>query len=185
MAAEFAGTEPFCVERTTLMKDCAGRLFLAGGQALLVGFLIAGCETERAASRPANRSSERTQIERRLNEVFDAAEKKDLARLDSYHLYGPSFTKFSAFPPGRQDAAASRRGEHEGLGAISDLKMHANDLKIDVFDAVAIATFILDSSFKVASAAHQKQDQGTLIFVKDHGDWRITHEHFSPYNASP
>jgi ketosteroid isomerase-like protein len=150
----------------------------------MIAVLVAGCAAS-PTTNPQTAQKVQAQIERRLNEVFDAAEKKDLARLDSYHLYGLNFTKFSAFPPGRQDAAASRKGEHEGLNAISDLKMHANDLKIEVFGEVAIATFILDSSFKAAGNGHQKQDQGTLVFVKDHGDWKITHEHFSPYNASP
>jgi ketosteroid isomerase-like protein len=169
----------------TLMKARTESVLLFTWQVLLAAILLTGCVTERATSRPANRSSERTQIERRLNEVFDAAEKKDFARLDSYHLYGPGFTKFSASPPGRQDAAASRRSEHEGLGAISDLKMHANDLKIDVFGNVAIATFILESSFKAAGNAYQKLNQGTLVFVKNHGNWKITHEHFSPSKTSP
>jgi len=48
-------------------------------------------------------------IERRLQEVFAAAENKDFDRLDSYHFYGPKFTKFSVphltgwtLPPGER-----------------------------------------------------------------------------------
>lgn len=140
--------------------------------------------TERTTSRTTNLANEQVRIARRLGEVFDAAEKKDLARLDGYHLSGPHFTRFSAAPPGRQDAASSRKGEHDGLKAISELKLRANDLKIDMFGNVAVATFHLDSSFKAAGAAHQKLDQGTLVFVKDHGDWKIAHEHFSPFNVN-
>ncbi len=168
----------------TLMRARAGNLLMVVGKALLSALLLTGCVTERTTSRTTNYSNEQVRIARRLSEILDAAEKKDLARLDSYHLYGPGFTKFSASPPGRQDAAASRKGEHEGLSAISDLKMHARDLKIDVFGDVAIATFILDSSFKAAGAAHQKEDQGTLVFVKNQGDWKITHEHFSPFKPN-
>ena len=167
------------------MKKRFERLLLLPALSLLVGFLFFGCAYERATNRKADHLSAETQVERSLKEVLDAAEKKDLGRLDGYHLYGPSFTKFSAFPPGRQDAMASRKGEHEGLNAISELKMHAMDLKIDDFGDVAIATFILDSRFNAAGASHQKQDQGTLIFVKDHGTWKITHEHFSPFQTSP
>src|SRR5258705_2813018 len=72
--------------------------------------LVTGC-----ASVPPDRSSdnpgEQAQIERRLKEIFDAAEKKDFTRLDSYHLYGPKFTKFSPESIGRPDAAASRKVE--------------------------------------------------------------------------
>jgi len=67
------------------------------------------------------------------NEIIDAAEKRDFQRLDSYHLYGPKFTKFETQAPGRLDAEAARKGEHDGLGAATDVAMRADDLKIDVF----------------------------------------------------
>jgi ketosteroid isomerase-like protein len=125
------------------------------------------------------------QIEARLQEIFDAAEKKDLSRLDSYHLYGPKFTKFPAAPVGRQDAAIARKGEHDGLVAISALAMQATDLKIDVFGDVGIATFVLNSRFKAGGDPIERQERATLVFVKDHGAWKIAHEHFSPFKVNP
>ena len=55
------------------------------------------------------------------------------------------------------------------------------DIKVDVFDKVAISTFTISYSAKVqgnpvADAAH-----GTLIFVNYEDKWRITHEHFSKF----
>jgi len=114
-----------------------------------------------------------------LREIFDAAEKKDLNRLDSYHLYGPKFTKFSGATLNRQDAAASRKGEHGGLASINDLKMQADDLKIDLFGDVGIVTFILKSSFRAGGNSIENKDRSTMVFVKEHGVWKITHEHFS------
>jgi ketosteroid isomerase-like protein len=131
----------------------------------------------------ANQSREKAQVQRRLEEIFDAAEKKDLARLDSYHAYGPAFTKFSPGELGREDAAASRRGEHEGLATLSDLVMRADDLKIDVFGDLAIATFILNSRFKHGTDSIEKKNRSTLVFVKDQGEWKITHEHFSAFKG--
>ena len=117
-----------------------------------------------------------------MNQIFDAAEKKDFERLESYHLYGAGFTKFSPESPTRMDAATARKGERDGLQAVSDLYMKAQDLKIDIFDNTGIATFIFDYGFKAGTNTVQKQARATLVFVKDSGEWKITHEHFSPAN---
>jgi ketosteroid isomerase-like protein len=63
--------------------------------------------------------------------------------------------------------------------------MQARDLKIDVFGNVAIATFILDVSFKTTAAQVQKQERSTMLFVKKDEVWKITHEHFSPFKPGP
>ena len=83
---------------------------------LAVALLVAGCASMSTASLNTDNPEERAQIQRRLKEVFDAAEKKDLKRLDGYHFYGPKFTKFAAEQLDRQDADAARKGEHDGLG---------------------------------------------------------------------
>src|SRR6185436_6235519 len=123
----------------------------------------------------------RLQIQNRLSEIFEAAARKDMARLDSYHLYGPAFTKFGAGQLGRQDAESARQGEHDGLGAISGLSMRADELKIDLFRDVAIATFILNYSFKASNDTIQKSERSTLVLVKDGEAWKIVHEHFSAF----
>ena len=109
----------------------------------VVALLFAGCASAPTAKQTAGCPKEQAQIRRRLDEIIDAAEKKDFNRLDSYHLYGQKFTKFAPEAPGRQDAEAARKGEHEGLAAATGLAMRADDLKIDVFGRVAIATFVL------------------------------------------
>ena len=128
---------------------------------------------------------ERAQIQLRLNEIMDAAVKKDLPRLESYHLYGPKFTKFSPESPDRQDAAVARKGEHDGLTAANGLSMGADDLKIDLFGNVGIVTFVLNYSFKAGTGMIEKQARTTMVFVKDHGSWKITHEHLSAFPAAP
>ena len=126
-----------------------------------------------------NDSAEKQQIERRLNDIFDAAEKKDIARLESYHLYGPKFTKFAPEASGRLDAEAARKGERDGLLAVNDLKMRAEELQIDVFGKTAITTFRFNYGFKVGKQTMNKQALATLVFVRTRGAWKITHEHFS------
>jgi ketosteroid isomerase-like protein len=147
---------------------------------LLLLFLSTGCTRFRADVLSRDYPAEQAQIQRRLEEIFAAARNRDFDRLDGYHFYGPKFTKFQASSSGRLDAAAGQKGEHEGLGAIQDLQLRAEDLKIDVFGNVGIATFILDCRFDAGGQAHQSRERSTLVFVKDGGSWRIAHEHLSP-----
>jgi len=142
-------------------------------------FLVS-CASLSTAALQADYPDEGSQIERRLQEVILAAENKDFERLDSYHLYGPKFTKFSGSSSQRLDAAAGRKGEHDGLGSSKGLKMRADDLKIDVFGNIGIATFILDYSFDSGVAVVHRKERSTLVFVEDGGAWKITHEHLSP-----
>ncbi|HEY5914125.1 MAG TPA: nuclear transport factor 2 family protein [Verrucomicrobiae bacterium] len=150
------------------------------GAALLAALLTAGCASLRMANPQATQAREQAQIQERLQDVFAAAESKDFDRLDRYHLYGPKFTKFSGSSPDRLDAAAGRKGEHDGLGAAKGLKMQADALKIDVFDNVGIATFILDYSVESGGKVVSKKDRSTLVFVKEAEEWKIAHEHLTP-----
>lgn len=150
------------------------------GSALLAALLTAGCASLHTANPQATQAREQAQIQRRLQEVFVAAESRDFDQLDRYHLYGPKFTKFSGSSSDRLDAAAGRKGEHDGLGGAKGLKMQADALKIDVFDNVGIATFILDYSVESGGEVVYKKDRSTLVFVKEAGEWKITHEHLTP-----
>ena len=122
----------------------------------------------------------------RLQEIFAAAQAKDFDRLAGYHLYGPKFTKFDDFEPlHRQDADLARETEEEGLGGVTDFRYTLEDLKIDVFGATAITTFILDSGFVVDGETIETRARGTLVLIDDGGGWRIAHEHFSPFKSNP
>src|SRR2546430_16550806 len=145
---------------------------------LLITLLLTSCAAPPRGQRP-DHPRERAQIQIRLNEIMDAAVKKDLPRLESYHLYGPKFTKFSPETPGLQDAATARKSEHDGLLGANGLSMSATDLRIDLFGNVAITTFVLHYSFKTETGDIQKQARTTMVFVKNHGSWKITHEHLS------
>jgi ketosteroid isomerase-like protein len=146
---------------------------------LVVELLVAACGAPLTAGQQANDGAAQAQIERRVLEIFAAAENKDFARLESYHLYGPKFTRFSGSSPERLDAAATRHLEHNAMAAIKDLRMRAESLKIDVFGNVGIATFILDYSFDAGGRKFHKRDRSTLVFFNAGEDWRIVHEHLS------
>lgn len=147
---------------------------------LLAALLTAGCTTVRTAELHSEFPKERAQIERRLQEIMVAAEQKDFDRLDSYHWYGPKFTRFSDSSPGRLDAAATRQLEHDGMAVLKHLRMRIEALKVDVFGPVGIATFILDYSFESGGNVVSNKERTTLVFVNEGGDWKIAHEHLSP-----
>lgn len=142
--------------------------------------LAAGCASVRPVDLHADNPEAQKQIERRLHQVLAAAGSKDFERLDSYHFYGPKFTRFSGGSPVIMDAAATRKAEHEGLAALQELTMGVDALKIDVFGTVGIATFILNYSFASGDATVRRKERSTLVFVNERGDWKIAHEHLSP-----
>jgi ketosteroid isomerase-like protein len=150
----------------------------------VVAIFFAGCASAPTAKPTADYPKEQAQIRRRLDEIIDAAEKKDFNRLDSYLLYGQKFTKFAPEAPGRLDADAARKGEHEGLAAAADIRMQADDLKIDVFGHVGIATFVLKYSFKTPTGTIEKETRSTMVFVKEGGAWKIAHEHLSAFKPN-
>ena len=150
---------------------------------ILVLFIV-GCTGVQTIKSGKDALGEQTQIDDRLHEILDAAQKKDFPRLDSYHLYGPKFTKFPT-EGGRLGSDRAREEEHRGLSMIANLSMQPDDLKIDVFGDVAIATFIMNSSFDAGTNRVQRMARSTLVFVRDGGAWKIAHEHFSPFSSRP
>jgi ketosteroid isomerase-like protein len=126
-------------------------------------------------------------VERRLQEIMDAAQTTDVDRLESYHLYGPKFTKFDDFEPlERQDAEATRRLEHEAITGVKAFVPRVEQLKVDVFGLVAVATFVFDYAVTTNDDVRLAvRARSTLVFAKDGAEWKIVHEHFSPFKSNP
>jgi hypothetical protein len=57
---------------------------------------MTGCATAPEMKIAADDSAAKAEVRERIERIFDAAAKKEMPRLDSYHLYGPGFTKFGA-----------------------------------------------------------------------------------------
>lgn len=130
-------------------------------------------------------AKDQTEIKNLVREIFDSAQKKELDKLDAFHLYGPKFTKFSGRVPRRQDAAAAQKAEREAFEAIDKGSYELDEFKVDVFENVAIATFVINYDIQIGQDQSSGSSRSTLVFVKDGSDWKITHEHFSPINDSP
>jgi len=65
---------------------------------------------------------------------------------------------------------------------MTDFKYNLQDLKVNVFGDVAIATFHGDFGGKMGQDTLSFKLQNTMVFVKDGDAWKIVHEHFSPLN---
>jgi ketosteroid isomerase-like protein len=121
-------------------------------------------------------------VQARIEQVLDAATAKDFDRLASYHLVGPKFTKFDDVEPlDRQDAESGMRLEMEQFTGMEDFHGRFDDLKIDVFGPVAIATGIFVWDCRAEGEVLSGRSRSTLVFAESNKQWVIAHEHHSPF----
>lgn len=130
---------------------------------------------------------EQAQVARRIQEIMDAAQRKDIDRLESYHLYDPRFSKFDDFEPlERQDAEVARQLEREAITGLKAFEPTVSDLKVDVFGGVALATFIFAYAVTTPDDEHLSlRARATIALLRDGAEWKIVHEHFSPFKSNP
>jgi ketosteroid isomerase-like protein len=124
------------------------------------------------------------QVRQRLEEIWPTAAARDFDRLESFHLYGPSFTEFKDGKP-RGDAASCAAGERATFSRLEHPDVAMNDLAINVYGDVAIATFNGHFTAAIAGNAIALEQQVTLVFVRVGDDWKIVHEHMSPIGGAP
>ena len=124
-------------------------------------------------------SDAQTQVRRRLEEIWPTAAARDFERLESFHLYGPTFTEFKDGRP-RGDAASCAAGERATFSRLERPLVDMNDLAINVFGDVAIATFNGHFTGQIAGNVVALDQQCTMVFVRVDDEWKIIHEHMSP-----
>lgn len=151
---------------------------------LFLGVLMFGCNTPEPKGNPITDMypEEQEQIKNIVYDIFEVANAKDLDSLDSYHLNSPKFTKFDDGDVSQmQDYAMAKKTEEEFFTSTSDFDYTLPEVKVDVFDDVAIASFILDYSVVMGEDTFTGKSRSSLVFVKENENWKIVHEHFSPY----
>jgi ketosteroid isomerase-like protein len=120
------------------------------------------------------------QITQSIQDIFKAGKAKNFDILEDFHLNSSKFTKFdNSGDLNRQDYAQNTKGEKEAFSAVDDFDFNITKLKVDVFEHVAVATFVIDAQIKMQGNIIPDTARATLIFVDDQGKWKITHEHFS------
>ena len=127
--------------------------------------------------------SEQLEVERRLEDFMSAARRQAIDELESYHAFGPKFTKFDDFEPlERQDGETTRRLEREAILGVNEFDPRLVGLKVDVFGPVAVTTFVMD--YKVVDdegEQHSFRARATMVLAREQSGWLIVHEHFSPF----
>ena len=118
-------------------------------------------------------------IRAEIEALNDIGGRRDWEALRAAHLEGPKFSEIgNDFE--RNGFEEMIAAEIAGVSAAQDLSIEFQDLKIDVFGDVAIAT-----SFPVYSWAEGDGERGeaqvraTMVYVRTADGWKIAHEHVS------
>ena len=120
------------------------------------------------------------EIEKIMDTIWQCIAEKNIEKLISYHAYGPKFTEFQDGErrTGSKENEAFERSFFPSFTGIH--KWDMQDLKIDVFGDVALATFHTDFQPIIESDTLKITAQMGLLFVNTEDGWKITHEHSSP-----
>jgi ketosteroid isomerase-like protein len=119
---------------------------------------------------------------------FEAGKNKDVSALMNLHASSNLFSKFDASPPyTRQNSEEAFIYEQAIFANISDYKYKIDDLRIDVIERIAIATFYLtydgvfvnDYSFEGTKVS--AKSRVTMVLAKFEDEWKIVHEHLSSF----
>ena len=114
--------------------------------------------------------SEQLEVERRLEDIMSAARRRAIDELESYHAFGPKFTKFDDFEPlERQDGETTRRLEREAILGVNEFDPRLEDLKVDVFGPVAVTTFVMDYRVVDDGERHSFRARATLVLAREEG----------------
>jgi hypothetical protein len=99
---------------------------------------------------------------------MSAARRQAIDELESYHAFGPKFTKFDDFDPlGRQDGQTTQRLEREAILGASEFDPRVKELKVDVFGPVAVTTFVMNYRVVLGADEHHLfRAQATMVLVK-------------------
>jgi ketosteroid isomerase-like protein len=150
------------------------------GLVVFVCFLIflsaVSCESDRFVN--SDHATESLRIKEMLQELEKATAARDTDWIESFHLYGPRFTRVSQ--NGRRlTATQSRASEKEYYSTIEEFSSEFEDLKIDVFDETAIVTGIFSFEGRIGENTFPGRALGTLVLVKVNGEWKIVYEGLS------
>jgi ketosteroid isomerase-like protein len=131
---------------------------------------------------------EKKKVEAIVYAFFEAGKNKDLRALADLHASRDSFSKFDENPPyTRQNSDDAFMHEQAAFANISDYTYTIEDLRIDLFEGSAVATFYLtyrgmfvnDYSFEGSPVGSRVRV--TMVLTKEDRGWRIAHEHLSRF----
>ena len=135
-------------------------------------------------TRPSDK--DRSDVEALIRAFYEAGKNKDLSALADFHGPSERFTKFDEYPPyTRQNAEEAFVYEQAAFANISDYDYSINDLRIDLFEGVALATFYLSYSgmfvndYSFEGSPVRSKTRVTMALARTPKGWRMVHEHLS------
>ena len=117
-----------------------------------------------------------------IEQIWVDAVSGDLNALRDIHFNDPRFSKFGPRIATRQDVANTNKSETEHFSSISDASFNLEDIKIDLFEDIAVTTFYNNYLFTKNNVRVQGKGRVTLVFLNTEEGWKIVHEHSSPFN---
>lgn len=124
--------------------------------------------------------SEQEQIAEAINAIVKDAEEANMEGLKSAHLESAKFSKFGPRNFERQDVNSTNETEAAFFGSVSNYKQEVRDLKIDVFDDVAVATYYPHVSYVLNGEEIKGSGRQTFVFLRTRDGWKLVHEHSTP-----
>jgi ketosteroid isomerase-like protein len=125
-------------------------------------------------------------VKKAVYRAFEIGKSKDLQSIQSIHYNDDRFSKFGDTPP-YMKMTYSEACMHEELyfASVSDYNFKIEDLKVDIFGDIAIATFLIEhtgilvDNYSFTGRTMNVKSRGTMVFQKHGMEWLIIHEHFS------
>jgi ketosteroid isomerase-like protein len=125
------------------------------------------------------------EVEATIYAFFEAGKNKDFSSL-SLMYDDKLYTKFDENPPyRRQDAKEAFVYDQAAFSNISDMSYKIEDLRIDLVENVAIATFYLSyegmviNDYSFEGSKIKSVSRVSMVLIKRDEGWKIAHSHFS------
>ena len=115
-----------------------------------------------------------------INSIVKDAEEANIDGLKSAHLESVKFSKFGPRNFNRQDVESTNETEASFFGSITNYKQEVRDLKIDVFDDVAVATYYPYVTYVLNGEEIKGSGRQTFVFLNTKDGWKLVHEHGTP-----
>ena len=130
--------------------------------------------------------SDESLIKKTVYRAFEIGKSKDLQSIQSMHYNDKRFSKFGDTPPYmRMDFNDACMHEELYFASVSDYDFKIEDLRVDIFDDTAIATFLIEHTgmlvddYSFTGRTMDVKSRATMVFQKKGSEWLIIHEHFS------
>ncbi len=118
--------------------------------------------------------------------VFLAGKQRDFDLLYRLHSNDERFSKFDdSAPYRRQSYSEAMMYEEAAFAGISDYDFDVDDLRIDFFSEIAVATFYVKyrgmvvDNYSFRGQTFKAESRATMVLLRTAGSWVITHEHLS------